>query len=164
MSRRQRWAIAWIGLQILTLGGWASVEAYHQQRGTVIRVRTVPVDPRDLLRGQYLILNYPFSRMDCGPDLQPGQTVWVRLQSRGPFFEPDGCSTGTPTLTRAAGTVLLRGTAAPGGGLRFGIEKYFFPERLTPPDTRNLTVDLRVLPGGEVRIERLWDGTRPWPG
>lgn len=161
MSRRQRWAIAWIGLQILALGGWAAVEAYRQQQGIVVRVRTVPVDPRDLLRGQYLILNYPFSRMACGSPLRPGQPVWVRLQDRGDFHEPDLCTVWEPPRER--GTVVLQGTVATGGQLRFGVEKFFFPEQLTPPDTRNLTVDLRVLPDGAVRIERLRDGDRPWP-
>ena len=32
-------------------------------RGETIRLRTVPVDPRDLLRGDYVILGYEISRI-----------------------------------------------------------------------------------------------------
>lgn len=118
--------------------------------------RAVPVDPMDLLRGEYVILGYAFSEvgtrladdgLSCGagpalPEgLTPGDTVYVRLQETAPAdwiatevaLAPDGAG---------AGQVLLRGrvtriSAIPieGSGavcrsasVRYGIESFFVPQ------------------------------------
>ncbi|MDF1694772.1 MAG: GDYXXLXY domain-containing protein [Saprospiraceae bacterium] len=54
--------------------------------GTAIYLKSAPVDPRDLFRGDYVVLNYEISRihMDSvshtGSSLKTGQNIYVKLE------------------------------------------------------------------------------------
>ena len=68
--------------------------------GTLVLLETRPVDPRDLLRGDYVILNYKISDVPLAlfspaqtNGLPPGQTVYVALEPRGEFYEVVQAST-----------------------------------------------------------------------
>ena len=54
--------IAAVALQLLVLIGMQVSAALPLWTGTEVRVRTVPVDPRSLFRGNYARLGYEFSR------------------------------------------------------------------------------------------------------
>ncbi len=63
-------------------------------------LETRPVDPRDLLRGDYLTLNYKISDVPLDlftppqtNGLPPGQTIYVALEPRGQFHEVVRAST-----------------------------------------------------------------------
>ena len=63
MSRRRLAAlVAAVLLQLAVLGGLFVYSQYPLWVGTEVRLATVPVDPRDLFRGQYVRLNYAPSR------------------------------------------------------------------------------------------------------
>ena len=63
MSRRRLAAlVAAVLLQLAVLGGLFVYSQYPLWVGTEVRLATVPVDPRDLFRGQYVRLNYALSR------------------------------------------------------------------------------------------------------
>ena len=74
-----RWkiAIAVVVLQMLFFAGWAVVEErrFVDPDSASVVVKTVPVDPRDYLSGQYMALAYEFSGRgslkvtDPGPDM-----------------------------------------------------------------------------------------------
>jgi len=93
----------WVGAQVLFFAGWAYREEARLTSGPSILVRVVPVDPRDLLRGQYLTLGYEFSRdwdsMGAGAHLVSGTPVWVVLRPAAEFYVPARLSpTGPPTV------------------------------------------------------------------
>jgi len=88
-----------------------------------VLLRVVPVDPRDLMRGDYVILGYEISSMPTNTG--PGATVYTVLQP-----EPDGrhyrgvsVVTEPPTSGR-----FIRGTCVTPYRIRYGIESYFVQE------------------------------------
>ena len=50
-------------LQFLVLAYMAGEREYILHKGKVIRLRTAPIDPRDMFRGDYVRLNYEISRI-----------------------------------------------------------------------------------------------------
>lgn len=161
-------AVGWVVLQVLLLAGWAWREEGRQVEGTTILVQPEPIDPRDLLRGQYLDLRYSFSStrnlrgLAEGAELpEPGQTVWVRLAEEGGFHVPVGASAGRPN-DLAEGEVGLRGSVQE-FTCTFGIERFYVPEGSDTPSPEDTIVKLRVGPDGRARIEQLIVNGSPWP-
>ena len=69
-------------LQAALLGWMIADRALLLARGTEIRLTAVPVDPRDLFRGDYVVLSYPISRLradrlEGADEFSVGQTVYV---------------------------------------------------------------------------------------
>jgi uncharacterized membrane-anchored protein len=110
--------------------------------GREIRATVVPVDPRDVFRGDYVVLGYAFS---TGSDValpdgtREGDTVYALLKSSGPAdWTLSSISASPPTPTDEATVVLKavvdsvrRGpdqTSAMIGRLRYGIERFYIPE------------------------------------
>jgi uncharacterized membrane-anchored protein len=55
--------IAAVIMQVLLLAYMAGEREYILKTGKVIYLRTTPIDPRDIFRGDYVRLNYEFSRI-----------------------------------------------------------------------------------------------------
>ncbi|HPG89496.1 MAG TPA: GDYXXLXY domain-containing protein [Hyphomicrobium sp.] len=112
--------------------------------GREIALQVIPIDPRDVFRGEYVILGYDISQIpapiaeDRDDRFARGQTVYVTLQQAA-----DGAWTAKSVSTNypsegAASEVVLKGTVrnrvhrdAAGGtavAVRYGIESYFVPE------------------------------------
>ncbi|HEX5051883.1 MAG TPA: GDYXXLXY domain-containing protein [Planctomycetota bacterium] len=165
--RRLGLAAAWVCLQLLFFAGWALREAgrFDEGVGRSILVRTVPVDPRDLLRGQYLELAYEWTRSDLTSTLDiggQGSEVWVVLGPEGEFFVPLRADVTRPVLANRA-EVAMRGRVGRWQRLEFGIEKYFVPEGTETPPAKELTVRLRVDSEGVPRIETVYRNGVAWP-
>jgi uncharacterized membrane-anchored protein len=105
--------------------------------GEVILLRVVPVDPRDLFRGDYVVLSYDFSRVPPSgiAGLAPGSAdQWQQLEGRPVYVSlvPEGGGrhwrTGTMSLQRPAGGKYLQGRFGSWGRLEFGIEAYYVQE------------------------------------
>lgn len=162
-----RWklAVAWVSLQLLFFAGWAATEQRRQVTGMSILVRTAPVDPRDLLRGQYMALSYEFSRMqpfdDQGRDPAEGEDVWVVLRPDGEYHVPSRVTVARP-VPLPPGHVAILGRRERWRFL-FGVEEYFVPEGTETPPQRETTVRLRVGKDGLPRIESVLVKGRPWP-
>ncbi|NLS16110.1 GDYXXLXY domain-containing protein [Rhizobium sp. P40RR-XXII] len=64
-GRSRAWVAAIIVavLQTAVLGYMVGERAWGLRSGTEVLLKTAPVDPRDLLRGDYVILNYDISRV-----------------------------------------------------------------------------------------------------
>ena len=99
-----------------------------------------PVDPRDLLRGDYVTLGYAISRIPAG-NYQAGQSVYVTLVP-----EADGrhYRAGSFLVEPPASGVFIRGTVQGHGRATYGIESYYVQEG-TGHDYENA-----------VRNRRLW--------
>jgi uncharacterized membrane-anchored protein len=161
-------AVAWIVVQIGFLAGWALYEQSHllPGEGTSIVVRTRPVDPRDMLRGQYVALAYNFGRVSDFPKIPArvvaGDEVWAVLAPEKDSYVPVELLADAPAQL-AAGQVVLRGTAKSSQSIEYGIESYFVPEGTETPNTNRLTVRLRIGKQGVARIEEVYLNGVPWP-
>src|SRR3954468_14416646 len=64
LHAHERWVfLATAAFQLLVLCGMIAIKAIPYQTGDTVLLRVVPVDPRDLLRGDYVILGYEISRV-----------------------------------------------------------------------------------------------------
>lgn len=160
-------AALWIALQVVFFGAWAISEnaRFDKDAGVSILVETVPYDPRDLLRGQYLNLAYKFSTPSrygaAVPEVEDGREIWVVLAPEGRFHQPRRVEFDPPQgLT--SGEVAVRGRFER-SRIIFGIEQYFVPEGSPTPDNADITVRLRIGNDGSPRIEQVYVRDKPWP-
>jgi len=162
-----RWKLAagWVLAQVLFFAGWAAVEERRHAVGNSILVHTAPVDPRDLLSGQYLALSYEFSRpmplRDEGREPTEGESVWVVLRPEGDFYVPDHAESARP-YHLPWGQVAIVGRREKWRTM-FGVEKYFVPEGTETPPQAETTVRLRVSDDGIVRIQQVLVRGKRWP-
>lgn len=84
--------IIFVLLQVFVLVFMAGSHYAVQWYGEDVRLKTAPVDPRDLFYGDYVILNYEISEIDIskfkGND-QPeaGDTIYVLVKKEGEYHE-----------------------------------------------------------------------------
>ena len=140
-----------------------------------------PVDPRDLLRGDYVILSHKISVLpatlfaDGIPSQVPrGTPVFVRLEKRGEFHEAVAASfsplepdSAHPVLR---GTVFVVVPARPPptrhSGLiqcevEYGLERYYVREGTGRP-TGKITVEAVVTPSGTSFIRQVYIDGQPY--
>lgn len=169
--RQKAVVIAAALFQVGVLSAMTGITTIRHWNAEIHYLRTAPVDPRDLFRGDYVILSYPFSqawRADGGglPSDYSGP-VFVPLTKAkdGKLSEP-----GKLLLQRPAEGPYLQGTAQH-GIMRFGIEQYFVQEGKglrfedaarrrhliakvsVPKDGQAMVVDLEIEPGENLAIE-----------
>lgn len=135
-------ALGLTAVQIGFLGSMILGRAGILREGTEIRLAVEPVDPRDLLRGDFVSLSYGISRLEPHKFSTPharvdaGRTVFVRLApSEDGSFKMVGAELDVPVSEPLAeGEVDLAGivqSAASQTGavwVRYGIERYYVPE------------------------------------
>lgn len=164
-----------------------SVMVYDRVRvlreGSEVTLQTRPVDPRDFLRGDYVVLNYEISSLPAGalrnmPSQGRGAPVFVRLM-RGPSGLYEALSVHAEPVPVTDGEVLIRGRAVRGAEcgttqrlfcerlqINYGIERYFVPqgEGREIERSRNegkVSVVASVTPAGRAAIKRLLLGGNP---
>ncbi|MGH6768528.1 MAG: GDYXXLXY domain-containing protein [Xanthobacteraceae bacterium] len=147
------------------------------REGAEVILQTRPVDPRDFLRGDYVVLTYDISNLAAGelkgqPTRGRGTRVFVKLAPR-----PDGVyevqSVHAERVPISGREVLIRGSVISGatcGGrqpefcdrlnVRYGIERYFVPEGegRAIESARNqgkVLIVAAVTPAGRAAIKRL---------
>jgi uncharacterized membrane-anchored protein len=109
-------ALAFLGVLTVYLLGMAGCEHMARQTGAEIVLKTRPVDPREILRGAYVALDYEVERVHL-PDLptpadpsdwKPGDRLYLTLRNEGGVWTPVALS---PRRQRAAaGDVVVRAT------------------------------------------------------
>ena len=167
-----------LGLVLLAL---VEQRARILRGGAEIRLRSVPVDPRDLFRGDYVILAYPISTVEADAAGQPaferGERVYVSLgRDEQGFAKATGVTRDWPKA--GDGTVVIAGrvtstsacaTNANGdvdcGGRRnrlriaYGLESYFVPQgsgrAIETTERARIEVVAAVSGSGEAAIKRL---------
>jgi len=137
LKRRERIVLLLaVGLQIVVLLAMIAGRSEPLVRGQTVLLRVAPINPRDLFRGDYVILSYRFNRIPSSgieglprytypsKELQ-GRTVYVSLVP-----ERDGKHWRAERFTaeRPAGGTFLRGTIGRGNQIHFGIESYYVQE------------------------------------
>jgi uncharacterized membrane-anchored protein len=134
---RKAFIIIAVLLQILVLGYMAGEREHILRNGRTIYLRTAPIDPRDLFRGDYVRLNYEISNIsthklprDDDAGLTKGEKVYVTLkENSNGLYEFNHVS-----LTRPSNGIYLAGRSAYDYRhrllghplmLNYGIEAYF---------------------------------------
>jgi uncharacterized membrane-anchored protein len=177
MKARYRWGlVAAFILQVALLGWMIADRAMLLQNGREIRLAVVPVDPRDLFRGDYVILSYDISRIespevDSDPTINWGDTVYVTIEEGA-----DGWQAAALNRQRPEGGTFLRGTitdvtSEQGGDcppilgcqtytVDYNLEQFFVPEG-TGREIENLrndqrvSVDVALAGDGRAALKRL---------
>ena len=145
------------------------------REGREVTLQTQPVDPRDLLRGDYVVLRYNISQLPSG--VLAGKTAETRNPAVFVKLAPnanglyEAVSVSAEPVTVAAPEVLIRGRVSYSCGssvrtfcdkltIKYGLESYFVPEgegkKLEQArNQQKLRVVAAVLPSGRAAIKRL---------
>ena len=153
-DRNRRGALlAGLAFQVAVLLGMIVVSARPRldPGSRTVLLRVVPVDPRDLLRGDYVILSYDVSRPPNVQGLDAGMTVYVGLAP-----EEDGrhfIASGTVTPGPPPPGLFLKGTVASYGRVTYGIESYYVQEGRghdydEAARARKLSAEVAIAPDG----------------
>jgi len=172
-------AIIVAGLQTLILGTIIQSRASILSNGAEVLLKTAPVDPRDFLRGDYVVLNYdissvPVQTVSGGIPAEPGERVlWVRLKKQADGFWTV-IESSFHQLSPQPETVILRSRPFYSGGLaagdsirvEYGIERYYVPEGEGKPieearNDGNVAISVRVSPDGSPQIRSLLVDGKP---
>ncbi|OQM76793.1 GDYXXLXY domain-containing protein [Manganibacter manganicus] len=173
MTRGARLILAATAVALLQVGflGWIIAgRAAILRNGTEVLLQVKPIDPRDLLRGDYVALGYDISDLPVSliANLAAGSTyigegpVTVRLKKsdagywhavsawlgKAPHAAPDG-------EADIAGNVLGGSNTEPGSTVRvdYGIGRFYVPEG----EGLAIQNDIRVRPFG-IRVALAQDG------
>ena len=162
-----------LALQTVWLLGTVVVQEHALANGKVILLETRRVDPRDLLRGDYLILNYKISDVPTNlfsppvkKDLPYGTKIFVALApGTNQFYEVTRASTNAFALS--ANEILLRGRSDQRWGstnslhVAYGIENYYVAEGTGNP-VGKLTVQAVVPASGHPKIKEVFLDGKPY--
>lgn len=152
-------------LQVIFILGLVGFKEATLRFGKEVTLQTVPVDPRDLFRGDFVILSYDISRIRretedfrTRDNLRQGGSAYVWLTKKGEVWVASEVA-GDPRSdwdVFIKGTVTGTGIARLVGGrfnrrwitLSYGIESYFVPEGTGKPIERARDVKAVVSVNG----------------
>jgi uncharacterized membrane-anchored protein len=164
-------------IQVVLIGLLVVDRIMVLRTGVDVTLQTRPLDPRDFLRGDYVVLSYdissvPASTLKNERSAGRGNSVFVKLApNRDGFYEAISVH-GAP-VDVVSPEVLIRGRVVSGINcdrdrcsfgntlqVRYGIERYFVPEgegrKLeNARNQRRLIVVAAVAPTGRAAIKRL---------
>ena len=145
------WCI--VGVQMAVLLAMIGAKEVDLRTGTEVVLETVPVDPRSLFQGDYVILRYEIGVSGRNGSLPEGwqdpirhgqgTVVYVQLREAGDHWVAEGYN----STREGAGPVAIRGEMTHGGWLDFGIGTYFVPEGTGRPIERAQDVKVKVVVG-----------------
>lgn len=168
-------------VQTAVLGYMIEGRASILRSGTDVLLKTAPVDPRDLLRGDYVILTYDISTISTtsitGTRPETGEVARlnVRLKPGADGFWTVSAASFDPLAEEAGSVVLISQPVTiydwewqNAGNLTvsYGIERFYVPEGEGRPieDGRNqgrVSVAVRVSEGGQAQIRALMLDNEP---
>ncbi|MER9302559.1 GDYXXLXY domain-containing protein [Mesorhizobium sp. M0293] len=161
-------ALVQIGFLSWIIAGRAAI----LRNGKDVLLKVEPIDPRDLLRGDYIILGYEISRIpvkmiaDIPPDKfsSDDTPIVVRLKKGADgYWQPTMAWLGKAPTPATADEADISGHVAEGWDLRgeaatiapdYGIERFYLPEG----EGMAIQNDMRVRPFG-IRLALAGDGT-----
>lgn len=169
MTRRGRvLSIVIVVVQVLVIVGMATGRELTLRGDQDVTLQTRPVDPRDLFRGDYVVLDYEIAIVETNRTerlfLETGDAVFVELIQSGDTWVAGRVGRqpfdGAERFIR--GTVVRAGTDTV--HVEYGIEEYFVPEGRGRVVERAADVDVVVAvdgDGGAVIRHLIVDG-RVW--
>lgn len=119
-------------LWIVIIFGFVAFKEFTLRTGEEVLLKTRPIDPRDLLRGDYVILTYEISTLDLNSlqsdykDFKIGDKIYVSLK------EEDVYGIVSSTHENPPDGLYIKGNVKDVSGsilnVEYGIESYFVPE------------------------------------
>lgn len=184
MNRPGRLVIAALAVALLQIGflSWMIAgRAAVLRDGREVLLRVEPIDPRDLLRGDYVRLGYGIAQLPGSIFVPPAaaqsngqdRPVFVLLKpGEGGVYQAEAAATEREALPEAgADGVVMRGeigqVPAPDGETRaaYGIERFYLPEG----EGKQIEIDMRERPffvvaavadDGTAQVKRFLDGDK----
>jgi len=172
-------AVIVAALQTAVLGYVIESRASILRSGAEVLLKTAPVDPRDFLRGDYVVLNYDISSVPVVsiiggvPQDQGSKSLWVRLKPGDGGFWGIVESSFQP-LPEQAGTVVLHTrpfysygpSSADHLRVEYGTERYYVPEGQGTALERarqdgDVSIAVRVASDGTPQIRSLLVDGKP---
>lgn len=153
--------LSWVAIAIVALVQTAALASMVYGRVALLRdgreivTEVIPVDPRDLFRGDYVILGYAFSRTNVAvpEDIEKGDTIYVTLKETEPEKWETVKAAAAYEASPNPSEVVLKGIvdyvsrpmtdAQPTASVRYGIESYFVPEG-TGRELENMVRDKKI--------------------
>lgn len=117
---------------IVILGGFIGFKEFTVRTGQEVLLKTLPVDPRDLFRGDYVVLRYEMSRVDTST--LAGSPVFIANEAVYAEIEKDSDGYGvlrSLSKEQPKGKLFMKGVVRYANGtniqIEYGIESYFIP-------------------------------------
>jgi uncharacterized membrane-anchored protein len=164
-----------LALQSAWLLGMVATQEQALATGRVILLETARIDPRDLLRGDFLILNYPISDVPTNlfsppvaKDLPKATKIYVALApATNNFYVVVKASTNE--FAPAPGEVLLKGrstwprwnASTNSIHVEYGLERYYVAEGTGNPIGK-LTAQVVVPASGHGRVKEVFVDGKPY--
>lgn len=154
-------------LQVIFLFSMIGFKNFTLYTGTPVLLKSAPIDPRDVFRGEYVRLGYQISRLESGSvrdyiedgEAARGKIACVVLEQKDKYWDAVSISLKKPEL--GSGQVFIKGTVMYYSNnkymMTYGIESYYVPEGQGPELERqaNLDILVRVDRFGNAVIEKL---------
>ena len=167
------WLLGLLLIQTAYLMGTVIVSEQALAKGKVILLETLPIDPRDLLRGDYIILNYKISEIPLelfSPSqhevLPNGEVVYAVLAPRGDYYELVRASLERPEPSGRE--VVLHGRSQyfwsrgrKSVRVVYGLERFYVPEGKGRPNGK-LTVEVVAPHSGRALIRNVFVDGKPF--
>jgi uncharacterized membrane-anchored protein len=165
--------IAAVLVQALVLVAWSASLEWELAGAERIRLEVVQRDPRDLLRGDYVSLQYviadvPLETIAGGrPDY--GDRVWVTLRLQDSVYALAAASrapvTPGPGQRVIVGRVhsLSNTSGRPEVHLVYGIERLYVPEGRGGLPRGRVEAEIALAEGGRPFLTRVFVDGRPYP-
>ena len=157
--------IATISLQFFILVGMYVLSEIPLWTGVEVKMKTVPVDPRSMFRGNYAILTYDMSRVESDffaediKSVRDSEVVYAVLQKNTDgLYELEKI-----VLNQPDEGVYIKGRTQRGGrtidtfGIKYGIEAFFAPKEkaleLERGVRRGKAIATLMVANGKARIK-----------
>ncbi|MEJ5260021.1 MAG: GDYXXLXY domain-containing protein [Anaerohalosphaeraceae bacterium] len=123
-----------VGLQLVILAAVPARQIYVRLTGTLITIRTAPVDPYDFLSGYHVVLRYEISQVSeeqlsaVSSSKKPSTTVYAVLK-KGPedIWSLESLSRTLPN-NLSPEQIAVKGTVIR-DQIEYGIENFYIPEK-----------------------------------
>ena len=113
---------------LIIIGGFVAYQEFTLKTGQEVLLKVQPVDPRDLFRGDYVVLRYDITRVDSNVQLSGGERVYAQLEiNEEGYGEVSQLSTTKPEGLFIRGKVYRKWKEGV-YDINYGIESYFVPE------------------------------------
>lgn len=157
-----------IGLWLLIAVAVVGYNQYTVSTGTRVLLKTVPLDPRDILRGDYVILRYEISQLDLNSiisdnkNITQGSRIYLILEKGFLYWGPKEIRTEKPEGNEVflTGKVNWINSGNKNINVEYGIESYFIPEgtgkQIEELQGIGLGVEVSVDKNGRAVITKLY--------
>ena len=184
MTKQTKFILA-IALQVVIVFAIIIFKVSILSGGTEVLLRIEPVDPRDMLRGDYATFQYSnISNLDPyifgGQQIRNGDTVYVALRQSGKYWTAQNVQKTKPL----SGEIALKGRVESGGietqtdvfpsrrfsnsriHVIYGIEEYFIPEGKGQGFSffdKEAAAKVVVDEDGNAVLKQIYVDDKPWP-